>query len=310
VSDFEGKRFDELSAFLAIEREGSIAGAGRLLQKHPTVISKRLSGLEARLGSRLVERTTRQVHLTAAGRSLAERIRSAFDTIDEAELEASAATVDIKGHIRLAFPGTMGRQWLAPLIPQFLELHPHVTMEIDYSDRFVDLLGEGYDAALRVGILEDSSLVARKLCSHRRALVASPLYIEKHGLPQAPHQLTGHSCLMLSGIKSHPAWHFTRGSERQRVVVSGRLTSNDSESLLAAARSGLGILAAGEWLSAKDIATGALVPVLNDWEFNSDGAVHIVRPSVAYPPARVEAFVDWLRDMFSAGPPWATNPAR
>lgn len=309
MADFDNKRFDELAAFVAVAREGSFARAGRSLHKHPTIISKRIASLEGRLGTRLIERTTRQVHLTDAGLQLVGRIQFAFETIAEAESEASATSADIKGHLRVAFPGTMGRLWLAPLIPRFLERHPLVTLEVDYSDRFVDLVADGYDVALRAGTLKDSALVARKLCVHRRRLAAAPAYADQFGLPSHPRDLQAHACLLFSGFSTHPVWFFKRDREAQRVTVSGRLTSNDSESLLAAARSGLGIMAAGEWLLARDIEAGTLIPVLPDWEFDADGAIHTVRPSLSYPPARTEAFVDWLADIFAHGPPWARPTA-
>jgi DNA-binding transcriptional LysR family regulator len=308
MSEFDNKRFDELAAFVAIGRQGSLAAAGRLLQKHPTVISKRLAALEARLGTRLLERTTRQVQLTESGQRFLKKIKIAFETIEGAEAEASQNAVEVTGHLRIAFPGTMGRLWLAPLVPDFLARHPSITLEIDYSDRFVDLVAGGYDAALRVGTLKDSGLIVKKLAPHRRTLVASPAYIADNGAPLSPSDLPDHSCLVLSSFSAHPTWFFTRDGQCERISISGRLTSNDSESLLSAARRGMGIVAAGEWLFANDIREGVLVPVLSDWEFDADGAIYTVRPSVAFPPARTDAFIRWLTDVFADGPPWLSPP--
>lgn len=303
--ELDSNRIDELAALLAIAREGTFVAAGRSLQRHATIVSRRIAALEARLGVRLIERTTRQVRLTEAGERLAERIRSAAGSIVDAELEASAHAADLRGRLRLALPAALGRQWLAPLLPRFLARYPALMVEVEYSERYVDLVAEGYDAAVRVGVLRDSRLMARKLCRHRRVLGASPAYLERHGVPDAPEALASHNCLGFPAFASYPEWRLSDGERTETVLAQGSLLSNDSVALLDAARQGIGILGAGEWLMARDFAQGTLVPVLPDWSFDAAGGIYLVRPSARFAPARTEAFVEWIVAQFKDGPPWA-----
>jgi len=300
-----GSRYtDEISALLAVASEGSFVAAGRLLQRHPTIVSKRLAAMEKRLGVRLIERSTRQVRMTDAGAQLVERLRSAVGLIAEAEQEASLGAAEIRGTIRLTLPAAMGRLWLGPMLPEFLNSHPHVSIVADYSERFVDIIAEGFDAAIRIGELSDNRLVAKKLCDHRRILCASPAYIEQHGQPTTPQDLAGHNCLQFSGFTSFPEWRLSNGNRQETMVPKGTLTANDSESLLAAAKAGVGILGAGEWLMSRDIGAGRLVRVLPEWLVDAQGGVYLVRPSSKFSPATTIAFKEWIESKFINGPPW------
>lgn len=301
---FDNQHSDEIAALLAVASEGSFVAAGRLLQRHPTVVSKRVAAMEARLGIRLIERTTRQVRLTDAGMQLTQRLRTAINLITEAEQEASAGAAEVRGTLRLALPAAMGRQWLAPMLPAFLAAYPQVSIVADYSERFVDIIAEGFDLAIRMGELHDSRLIAKKLGDHRRILCASPSYIAAHGLPAEPQALVQHNCLRFSGFATFPEWRLNNEGQQQTVLVSGTMTSNDSEALLAAARAGTGILAAGEWLMSRDIAAGKLVRVLPDWQLDAQGGIYLVRPSVRYAAASTLAFKAWIEERFRAGLPW------
>lgn len=300
----DSQHSDEIAAFLAVAAQGSFVAAGRLLQRHPTVISKRLAAMEKRLGVRLVERSTRQVRITDVGVQLEQRLRCAVGQIAEAEQQASLGAAEVSGTLRLALPAAMGRLWLGPLLPEFLEAHPKVSIIADYNERFVDIIEQGFDAAIRIGELADNRLVARKLSDHRRILCASPGYIEQHGLPVAPKDLATHNCLRFSGLASFPEWRLHNGNQHQPVVPKGTLTANDSESLLAAALAGVGVLGAGEWLMSREIAAGSLVRVLPDWRLDNEGGVYLVRPSAMYPAATVVAFKDWIESKFADGPVW------
>jgi DNA-binding transcriptional LysR family regulator len=304
ATDLDSTRIDELAALLAIAREGSFVAAGRSLLRHPTIVSRRIAALEARLGVRLIERTTRQVKLTAAGERLAEQVRSASEAIVEAEHEASADAAELRGRLKLAFPSALGRQWLAPLLPDFMKRHPALQIEVDYSERYIDLVAEGFDAAVRVGILNDSRLVAKKLCGHRRVLGASPDYLKRFGEPREPRDLAEHNCICLPSFASFPNWKLKRGSREETILAQGSLLSNDSLALLEAARQGIGILGGGEWLMARDFAQGVLVPVLPGWTFDANGGVYLVRPSIRHAPARVQAFAVWITGQFSENAPW------
>lgn len=192
-------RADELAALLAIAREGSFVAAAAALQRHSTGISKRISMLEQRLGVRLLERTTRRVRLTEAGARLAERLQMATDAIFEAEQEAAAGGAELRGRLRLAFPAAMGRQWLAQALPEFARQYPRLQLDVDYAERYVDLVGEGFDVALRLGTLGDSRLVARRLGDHRIVLGASQDYLDRHGVPASPGALASHNLLRYTG---------------------------------------------------------------------------------------------------------------
>lgn len=306
VNPFDNNHADEIAALLAVASEGSFVAAGRILQRHPTVVSKRLAAMEARLGVRLFERSTRQVRMTEAGAQLVARMRSAVGLIEEAEQEAALGAAEVRGVLSLSLPAAMGRLWLSSILPEFLNAYPHVSIISDYSERFVDLIAEGFDAAIRVGELNDNRLVAKKLSHHHRILCASPSYVERFGQPEIPQDLANHNCLRFSGFASFPEWRLSCGERRETVVAKGSLTSNDSESLLAAARAGLGILGAGEWLMNQDIAAGRLVRILPDWLFDVRGGVYFVRPSAKFSPAKTIAFKIWLESKFSNGAPWET----
>ncbi|KAF1018551.1 MAG: HTH-type transcriptional regulator DmlR [Paracidovorax wautersii] len=200
MSEFETGHMDELAALAAVARAGSFVGAGRALERHASIVSKRIASLERRLGVRLIERTTRQVRLTDAGRQLADKLGAAASLILEAEQEASAGAAALQGSLRIALPAAMGRQWVAPLLPAFMQRYPALHVEANYSDRYVDLVAEGYDVALRVGTLSDSRLVAQRLGRHQRILCAAPAYVERYGQPATPADLAAHNCLEFQGF--------------------------------------------------------------------------------------------------------------
>ena len=303
-----GEELDELAALLALAAEGSFVAAGRALNRHPTIVSKRIAALEDRLAVRLVERTTRQVRLTPAGTRLAERSAEAAQWLAQAQEAAAEGAARIRGRLRIALPAALGRMWIAPALPRFLALHPALRVEVDFAEAFVDLIAEGHDAALRVGALKDSRLVARKLADHRRILTAAPDYLRRHGLPETPGDLARHRCLEFTGLAAFPLWHLSDGRRVETVAAHGPLRSNDSQALLEAARAGVGILGAGEWLAARDLADGRLVRVLPGWSFDIDGGIWLVRPSAQHPAARTEAFRRWITDLFQPAPPRGAAP--
>lgn len=306
----EQARTDELAALVAVAREGSFVAAASVLGRHPTIVSKRIAALERRLGVRLLERTTRQVRLTQAGARLAERIQSAANAILEAEQEAAAGGIELRGRLRLAFPAAMGRQWLAPAMPAFARQYPGLDIEIDYGERHVDLIGEDFDAALRLGTLGDSRLVSRKLGEHRIALGASPDYLDRHGIPVSPRALADHNLLRYTGPVVTPEWRMRKGSLREAILPSGSFRSNDIDTLIEAARQGMGIAGFGEWSMARDFAAGTLIRLLPDWRFEIDGGIHLVRPSAKFTPARTEAFTQWITTLFAKGLPWEAQNIR
>lgn len=301
---FDSRRADELATLLALHEQGSFAAAGRQLQRHPTVLSKRLSALEARLGIRLVERSTRQLRFTDEGERLVTKVCEANRLIAEAEQEAAEGAATVRGRLRLALPAAMGRRWLSGMLADFVLAHPQVMVEAEYAERFVDLIGEGFDAAIRIGELADNRLVARKLCDHLRILCASPEYLARHGAPVQPEDLSGHNCLCFSGLRSFPEWRLMSDGRQISVKVAGSLRSNDNEALLEAARRGVGILAGGDWLMDEDLANGRLVRVLPHWQLDVAAGIYLVRPTARLNSAALVAFKAWLEARFEAGAPW------
>lgn len=301
---FDSRQADELATLLALSEHGSFAAAGRMLQRHPSVLSKRLGALELRLGIRLVERTTRQLRFTDEGQRLVSQLRHAVSLISQAEQEAAQGAAQVRGRLRLALPAAMGRLWLSTMVSEFALAYPEVSLEVEYSERFVDIVAEGFDAAIRIGELSDNRLVARKLCDHRRILCAAPAYLRRQGEPKTPADLAGHNCLGFTGLHSYPEWKLTRDGDQQSIRVRSAMVSNDNEALLSAARMGLGILAGGEWLMTRDIDSGQLVRVLPDWQLDADAGVYLVRPSAKYNTATTTAFKHWIEAAFARGAPW------
>jgi DNA-binding transcriptional LysR family regulator len=301
---FDSRQADELATLLALSEHGSFAAAGRMLQRHPSVLSKRLGAMELRLGIRLVERTTRQLRFTDEGARLVSRLRHAVDLIAQAEQDAAQGANQVRGRLRIALPAAMGRLWLGAMISEFALAYPEVSLEVEYAERFVDIVAEGFDAAIRIGELADNRLVARKLCDHRRILCAAPAYLQRRGEPNTPADLAAHNCLGFTGLQSYPEWKLTRDGGHQSIKVRSTMVSNDNEALLCAARMGLGILAGGEWLMTRDLAGGQLVRVLPDWQLDADAGVYLVRASARYNTAAMTAFKQWIEARFANGAPW------
>jgi DNA-binding transcriptional LysR family regulator len=304
----DGAALAELYAFVAVAENLSFTRASRRLDRDATVLSRRLSSLEKRLGVRLVERTTRTVVLTEAGRLYLTRARAILDALKEADLEAaSLATGEPRGHLRIALPSSFGRMWLAPVIAQFLAAHPRITIEAEFSDRLVDVVGERFDLAVRLGELTDSRLVARKLCSRRRLLCAALPYLERNGTPQHPEELTAHDCLIFNGLASPRKWELRHPSgDIAHVAVSGPFVSDDAEVLVEAAAAGLGILLATDWLVGKALETGRLLPILVDWRVADGGAIYLVTPSGAGKTSGTRALSEWFTTQFRR-PPWSAE---
>ena len=289
----DGAHFDELLAFVAIAEALSFKRAAVRLNRDATLLSRRLRSLEARLGVRLLERTTRRVALTQAGSLYFDRAAAILRAMEEADLEATGfAEEEPRGHLRLALPGSFGRLWLMPVITDFLAAHPRVTIEAEFSNRLVDLVGERFDLAVRLGTPETSRLVVRKVGERRRLLCASPAYLARHGTPEHPLELARRSCLIFAGLRR---WEMRAGDGTPaRVDVAGPFVADDVEALIAAAEAGLGILLTSDWAAATGLAGGRLVQVLTNWTFVDDGAVSIVTPSGSHHASKTRAFSDFV----------------
>jgi DNA-binding transcriptional LysR family regulator len=256
------------------------------------------------LGVRLVERTTRAVRFTDIGARFVENLRVAARMIKEAQSEALQNSSEIQGTLRLSLPSAMGRMWLSPMVAEFAKQHPLLSLELEYTDQFVDIVSKGYDLAIRIGDLPDSRLIARKLCDQTRILCASPEYLENYGAPSHPNELVKYHCLSYTGFSTYPDWRLVSEDKIVTIRPKGAIKSNDNEGLLIAARHGLGIVAGSTWLMAKAMRKGQLVRVLPEWTFNTDSGVYLVRPSSAYTSAKVDAFKRFIESQFEKQAPW------
>jgi DNA-binding transcriptional LysR family regulator len=296
LPDFEG-----LAVFAKVVELRSFAAAATELALSKATVSKAVTRLEQRLGARLFNRTSRRLALTDAGQKLSERAARLLADGEAAENEALAQSVAPRGLVRLAVPMTFGLKAVAPILPEFLAQYPDVAIDLHLSDAMVDLIGEGFDAGLRIASLPDSSLIARRLCAMPRYTVASPDYLKRHGRPTHPMQLAQHKCLGYAYLSTAGAWHFTNArGEQASVRPAGPLRVNNGEALMPALLAGLGIADLPEFIVGDAIAAGEVEVILKDWK-QREGAVHLVTPPGGPRPARVEVLADFLAGHFAKG---------
>ena len=302
LPDFEG-----LAIFAKVVELRSFAGAAAELALSKATVSKAITRLEARLGARLFNRTSRRLALTDAGQKLSGRAARLLTDGEAAENESLAQSVAPRGSVRLAVPMTFGIKAVAPILPDFLQQYPDVAIDLHLSDAMVDLVGEGFDAALRIARLPDSSLMARRLCAMPRYTVASSRYLKRHGRPTHPMHLAQHKCLGYAYLSTPGVWHYTNAAgEQASVRPAGPLRVNNGEALMAALLAGVGIADLPEFIVGEAIASGAVEVILKGWK-QVEGAVHLVMPSGGPRPARVEALADFLAGHFSKRKRGTTN---
>jgi DNA-binding transcriptional LysR family regulator len=267
------------------------------------MVSRRLAGLEARLGVRLVNRTTRSLHLTDEGASYYESCSRVLADIEHANASVSAGRQEPRGILRVALPAAFGNQYVAPLVPQFAARHPAVQLSLSLSDRNVNLVEDGFDLAIRIASLADSSLTARKLAPNRRVVCASPEYLRRHGTPRTPEDLAAHNCLIASDFTG--TWEYKSPDGKAGAVrVSGRYVCDNWEVLREWALAGLGIALKSTWDVRRHLENGALLSLLPRYSFDSDVAIYAVYPHRRHLPAKTRAFIDFLADSFGDEPFW------
>lgn len=301
-ADMNGTEFEQITAFLAAVEHGGFTAAGQMLGRDGSILSRRVTALEKRLGVRLMERTTRRLALTEAGEAFHQRMRVALEALQGVEQDTAAAATCVRGTLRIALPATFGRMWVAPILPAFLATYPDLAVETAFGDRFVDLVAESFDVAVRIGTLTDSRLVARRLAPSRRLLCASPAYLQAHGTPVRPADLAQHACLGFSRLASHPLWLLRDGDKATAIRIAGPLVTDDAQSLVQAAASGTGIAMVSDWLVGPELCSGRLVPVLRDHPVESNEAIYLVHPSARLVPAKTRAFADWISGMLGTRP--------
>lgn len=293
---------DDLLLFLRVLDAGSISLAGRRLGVSAAVASQRLKRLESRLGVRLFHRTTRRLEPTAEGTWLAEQGRASIEELARVTEALGRTGREISGTLRVSVPESFGRQHISPLLPAFLEQHPRLGLNVQFSDQVEDLVASGLDIAIRIGSLEDSSAVAQRLATDRRVLCASPSYLRRRGAPRTLEELENHECLLLrggSGLRF--PWRFVTAGGVAQPRVRGRFETNLGEALRDAALAGLGIALHSTWHVCDDLHAGRLQQVLPDVP-PVDGGIYAVAPE-RRKPARVRAFIEHLKAQFRAHPP-------
>ena len=284
-------RFDALSTFVAILDSGSLAGAARRLNRSPPAVTRILAALEEQIGARLIERSTRRLAPTEAGRRLADQARRLLAEIEDA-LRPETDGAALRGTLRVSAPLVFGRLHITPLVSAFLTEHPAVRVDLMLSDRYVDLIEQGLEVALRIGALPDSALVARRVGQVRRVLVASPGYLAAAGTPADPAALLRHAIIFTGGSSAPPEWHFQIGSHERRIALVPRLTVNQVDATLFAARAGHGIARALSYQVADDLTAGRLVRILERYE-TPPLPVQLVVPGTRHMAARVRRFLDF-----------------
>jgi DNA-binding transcriptional LysR family regulator len=293
LPDFEG-----LAIFAKVVELRSFTAAAAELRLSKATVSKAVSRIEARLGTRLLNRTSRRLALTDAGRQLAGRAAHILAEGEAAEDATLAQATVPRGLVRLAAPMSFGVLHIAPLLPDFLATYPEVSVDLHLSDAMVDLVGEGFDAAIRIAALPDSSLVARRLCEMLPYLVGSPIYLDKHGRPRHPLHLVQHRCIGYSYTTTPETWRFTKNGKSATVRPSGPLRVNNGDAMLPALIAGTGLGILPEFILREALAGGQLERLLPDWSLPS-GGVYWVTPSAGPRPKRVEVFADFLIEKLS-----------
>lgn len=294
------KEIQGVLEFVRVVEEGSFSGAARRLGTSKAYISQQVRRLEERLGVRLLQRTTRKLSLTEAGQIYFRHAEEISNRLSEAEEQVRAFHQNPKGRIRVSMvDGGLGEWYLAPVLARFAALHPGVTFDLDLSSRLVDLVEEGFDFAIRVGNLPDSSLIVRKLTSFRFGLYASPSYLERHGIVSSPLQLRERNCL----TGSTPRWSFCKGGQRVDIKPQGNWHSKSGQVLVSAAAQGLGIVRAASFYADRALADGEVVEILPDWTRDKT-PVWVVCPSGRNIPRRVSYAINFLLDHFREEVPW------
>lgn len=298
---------EALAIFAKVAETQSFSGAGRALGLSKATVSKAVARLEHRLGATLLHRTSRRFSLTDSGRALATRAGQMVHQAEEAESEAMAQSVVPRGLVRLAAPMSFGMAYVAPALPEFLATHPDVSVDLHLSDEIVDLVGGGFDCALRIADLPDSSLTARRLRPIRRRLVAAPAYLAQRGRPDHPRDLQRHACLGYAYLPTAETWRFVNGEGEEAVVrPHGPLRANNADALTASLCAGLGVAPQPDFIYWRDVAEGRLETVMTDWQLPSI-ALHLVAPGGGPRPLRVSALMDHLAGRFAA-PLWPGDP--
>jgi DNA-binding transcriptional LysR family regulator len=289
----------DVLAFVRVTEEGSFSRAAERMGMSKSIVSRRVARLEGQLGARLLARTTQGAQATDAGQAYFERASRVLAELEAAEEVVAESVTEIAGPIRLSAPVSFGIEHLAPALAEFAAGHPRVELDVSFDDRRVDVVGGGFDLALRFGALEDSSLIARRIAPARRIVVASPAYLERRGRPLHPRELIAHDIILYAGEQ----WRFRIGDKWEVVRVRPRLRADNGEMLRAAAVAGLGLCILPSFIAAPAIEAGEVGVVLREFPLR-EGALSVVMPPGRAATARVRALVEFLAAHFGPEPAW------
>ncbi|MGB0410771.1 MAG: LysR family transcriptional regulator [Pikeienuella sp.] len=298
-------RFTEMEVFVGVVETAGFTDAGRKLGLSKSAVSKHISALEARLGARLLNRTTRRVSATEIGLAYYEKARITLRAAQDADSLATAMQGTPTGELKISAPISFGLRYVAPALASFLTDYKDVSARLKFDDQFVDLVAEGYDLAIRIGDLPDSSLLARKLAQTDMHICASPAYLKKHGEPKTLEDLAQHELLHYSLLSSGPSWRLRAPDGEDRIIrADGRLSVNNGDALAQAARDGLGILLSPNFICGEDLTSGALVEVLPQYRPAPLG-IYAIYPAGKYTQPKLRVFVDHLAESLRGkGPRW------
>jgi len=296
-------RLDCERMFVAVLDTGSFAAAARRLGTSPGQASKLVSRLEGELGVQLIKRTTRALAATDAGQAYHDRMKGLIDEFDALDLSVRSTTGRPTGRLRITAPVSFGKASLAPALLAFAAAYPEIQLDVSFSDRVVSLVDEGFDVAIRIGRLGDSSLVARKLCDARIVVVAAPDYVGRHGTPQSPDALAAHECIIDTNFRDPDRWRFATSTGEEDVPIHGRLRFSNGETCLAAAEAGLGIASVPSFIAGPSLRDGRVKQVLADAS-GQPLPIHALYPSGRHLALKVRALVDFLVGHYRGEPEW------
>ncbi len=291
----------DLEIFARVARTGNMSAAGREMGLSPAVISKRISQLEDRLGARLFQRTTRHLTLTETGAGYFKRVVDILSLCEEAEDFVSRRNTKPRGVLKVTMPTTFARLHIAPYLGAFLARYPDIELDVHLTDRFTDIIRDGFDLAIRIGELEDSSLVARKLATDNRFICASPAYLEQHGVPTSLADLDLHNCLSAG---AQDVWRLEGPEGQRQIRTNGNIRSNSGELIRETLRSGLGLGLRSTWDVGALLKSGELKIVLPQYRGSSNLAIYAVYPCREFMPAKVNVLIEFLVELYGPEPYW------
>ena len=302
-------QFRQISTFVEVVARGSLSAAARAEGIAPAMIGRRLYALEARLGVKLLQRTTRKLALTDEGAAFLDDCQRILAELEEAESAVAERSARATGHLMISAPAGFGRQHVAPLLPSFLAEHQDLSATLNMTDRVTDIVGEGIDVAIRIASLADSSLVSVKLADNERVVVAAPAYLKRHGTPENLADLARHNCLAISSEGSQRGWTFRENGKNVVLKVGGNMGCNDGQVLHEWALAGKGLAWRSMWEVGSEIEAGKLRTVLSDFAAPGND-IHAVFAQRRHLPLRVRAFVDFLRRAYAQPDYWRRKPAQ